>query len=335
MATHKQHSDVFIPLPESEPALDAFEEQISDHLEHAAFSKFGSVKINATEVRRWADDWALKNPTEAEKRVMANLLQGTKAPEVRRKGYSLMLSAAAHIGGAQPNSVRNAINWRSLELCADGGTSKVIGSLAACPGAELFRLSLEFLLFWILNQLSDGPKSSEALVDAFAAASNIDKTRPASEWLSRPDIVVLSPAALLEEIQAEVQSGVFANFPSAIASGLAFSIAEGPEKPETFERQDRLPLARARKEALAWTAVPTSDFLKHVFELWVLAQHLYWAVGRGLADARSGGKRILRVRVVLDEQGWAFAPGASANQPAPSEDRLRTALSLATECDLL
>jgi hypothetical protein len=42
-----------------------------------------------------------------------------------------------------------------------------------------------------------------------------------------------------------------------------------------------------------------------VFEKWVVAQHVYWSVGRGLA---------------------------AASKPSPSGDRLRTALTLADEC---
>jgi hypothetical protein len=97
-----------------------------------------------------------------------------------------------------------------------------------------------------------------------------------------------------------------------------------------------LPLFRARREAEAWGKAPTKNFVRHILESWVLAQHVYWSVGRGLADARARGKTILRLKVVLEEGGWTLAPGASRGlPPVPTPDRLQTALSLATECGLL
>jgi hypothetical protein len=60
------------------------------------------------------------------------------------------------------------------------------------------------------------------------------------------------------------------------------------------------------------------------------------SVGRGLADARAQGKTLLRPKVVLDEGGWAPAPGVSAGSvPLPTADRLQTMASLASECGLL
>jgi hypothetical protein len=66
-----------------------------------------------------------------------------------------------------------------------------------------------------------------------------------------------------------------------------------------------------------------------------LAQHAYWSVGRGRADARAQGKTLLRLKVILDEQGWTLAPGLSrGSPPEPTPDRLRTMISLATESGL-
>jgi hypothetical protein len=122
---------------------------------------------------------------------------------------------------------------------------------------------------------------------------------------------------------------------SAIADGLAFCIAEAPEQGQTFEWTDRLPLFRARREAEAWGKAPTRSFVRHILETWVLAQHVYWSVGRGLADARARGKTILRLKVVLEEGGWTLAPGVSRGQPLPTRDRLETALTLAAESGLI
>lgn len=123
---------------------------------------------------------------------------------------------------------------------------------------------------------------------------------------------------------------------SNIATGLAFCIVEAPDQPEAFERADRLPLARARREAKAWSHASTRDFVRHVLESWVLAQHVYWSVGRGLADARARGKTILRLRVALEDGGWNLtSASARVSPPVPTPDRLKTALNLAKECELL
>lgn len=67
-----------------------------------------------------------------------------------------------------------------------------------------------------------------------------------------------------------------------------------------------------------------------------MAQHTYWCVNRGLADARGRGKTILRLRIVMDEGGWSQAPGTTlGNPPEATPDRLDTAISLLEECGRL
>jgi hypothetical protein len=101
-----------------------------------------------------------------------------------------------------------------------------------------------------------------------------------------------------------------------------------------MERHDRLPLARANQEVNAYRNSSPQKFLTHVFESWIFGQHVYWAVGRGLADARAQDKTILRLKIIYEEQGWTLAPGVSAsasNAPGATPDRLGTALSLLRE----
>jgi hypothetical protein len=94
-------------------------------------------------------------------------------------------------------------------------------------------------------------------------------------------------------------------------------------------------LSRAREEADARADGTVQEFVRHVLESWVLAQHAYWSVGRGLADARARGKILLRLRIILDEGGWTLTPGAPrGSAPRPTPDRLQTAITLATECGL-
>ena len=160
--------------------------------------------------------------------------------------------------------------------------------------------------------------------------------RTAAEWLKPGKLAAAGPAEFMARIEDSLDDPGYKDLASSIATGLAFCIAEAPEQPEAFERADRLPLARARREAKAWSQASTRDFVRHVLELWVLAQHVYWSVGRGLADARARGKTILRLRVALEDGGWNLtSASARVSTPVPTPDRLKTALNLAKECELL
>jgi hypothetical protein len=115
-----------------------------------------------------------------------------------------------------------------------------------------------------------------------------------------------------------------------------FCIAEAPDRAEYFEASERLPLTKARKEFAQWKALTPAEFMTRVLEIWVLAQHAYWCVGRGLADARGRGKTLLRLKVVMDEGGWTLTPGTRlGNPPIATPDRLESAIGLLTECGRL
>jgi hypothetical protein len=93
------------------------------------------------------------------------------------------------------------------------------------------------------------------------------------------------------------------------------------------------PLLRKLSEAERWRTLPTERFIVKLIEVWVIAQHAYWCVGRGLADARGRGKTLLRLRIVMDEGGWTLTPGTRVGGvPLPTPDRLQTAVSLLQEC---
>jgi hypothetical protein len=197
---------------------------------------------------------------------------------------------------------------------------------------QLFRLSLEALFFWALGNLEQ-PKGIEALVEDFLKAlPQIGENRKAHQWLQAILPQESGPAELINRIETAIHgTSAAGDLAPSIAAGLSFCLSEPPSTGIRFERHDRLPINRAQIEANARKDDPVEDFLQHIFESWVLAQHVYWSVGRGLSDARSGGKSLLRLKVLLDEGGWALTPGASRKMPRPSGDRLYTALTLAQE----
>jgi hypothetical protein len=160
---------------------------------------------------------------------------------------------------------------------------------------------------FIVTNLEDKPKSTDALVDLFLARlpSSMRNTN-ARKWLAAALPLTAGPTELMKEIEDSLAVPSSPELPRTIIRGIAFCLAESPEQENHFERPDRLPLFRARREATARERESTRDFVGHVFESWVLAQHAYWSVGRGLADARAQGKMLLRLKVVPWTRGLGF-----------------------------
>jgi hypothetical protein len=121
--------------------------------------------------------------------------------------------------------------------------------------------------------------------------------------------------------------------PAVLRDVLAAILREATNS-SLLERDDRLPVSRASREAKNYDTSKVEDFLAHVIDSWVFGQHVYWSLGRGLADARARDKTILRLKVFMEENGWTLAPGVAAsstNAPSATPDRLATALSLLRE----
>jgi hypothetical protein len=316
--------------------LDAFEARIKRRLDHPAFSAFGTVTVMRQEAKRWSDAWALDEATEAEKRTIADMLLGSGAPLARKEGLALMVAAVKHAGTREVATVRRTMAGTPSKFSPPVGLDGARESWRCVQVRQLFRLSLEALLYWTIRQVDHGSKSTDSLVSIFLAQTSQSKDGSARAWLHSRGTAPSGPDALIRRIQEALDDPSLVELAPTIRDGLSASIAEAPEHGQIFERADRLPLFRARREAEAWAASPAQNFLRHVFENWVFAQHVYWSVGRGLADARARGKTLLRLKIVLEESGWSLAPGASrSSAPVPTADRLETALTLASEAGLL
>lgn len=324
------------PSTASLPALAAFEERLRPLLKDEAFSKLGPVTIASKELVTFAPMWALDGVTAKEKRVCAELLFGSGASPARQRGGSLLLAAARAIGAADEDRVRAA-------MAGDIPSGAVSSELGATQNAwrrvqvrQLFRLALESTLQWVIVRLESGPEPVEALVRQFCA----EAFPSVSGKRTRFTLASLEPKVprVIEQIDVLLDALLDPEEPHlahSIAVALAVVLAE-PDDDGEHESHDRLPVRRAKVEAERFAQEPIEVFIRHVIESWVLAQHTFWSIGRGLADARAQGKVLLRLKVILDEGGWSLAPGTTrGNPPRPTADRLRSALSLATECDLL
>jgi hypothetical protein len=294
------------------------------------------VQVTAKNAKDWSDGWALDGVTKVEKRVMTEMLFGSAAPVKLRNGIALMRAAVSHASSDEVSTVRRTMAGTPSNFVPPNELSSAFESWRRVQVRQLFRLSLEALFYWTAIQIENEPKLSQALVSAFINQAGRPDHVTAREWLDASRIVGRSPTALIDEIVAALRDSSHTKLASAVADGLSFSIEEALERGQVFERSDRLPLFRARREAKAWGKAPAEVFMQHVLESWVLAQHVYWSVGRGLADARARGKALLRLKIVLEEGGWTLTPGASrGSTPVPTPDRLQTALTLARECGLI
>lgn len=335
---HATIPSAIVPRPEVSEALDAFEARIADRLDHPAFNTFGEAEVTREEAATWAPAWSLTSLTEAEKAHMRRALTGDLATGSRAAGVSLLLAAASAAGvedPASPEAVAAARNIAAGELPGFVPPPGLEGTAAAfrrLQVRQLFRLGIEALLAWIVDRLQDGPMGSAQMAVAFLREAGIDPAAPAgSAWLDAvdPALPLSAASSAIEAALRHSRTGLA----SAIARGLALCLANAPEEPLACDREDRLPLRRAASQARARAMAPALDFARHVIEAWTLGQHVYWAVGRGLQDARGRGKRILRLKVVMEEGGWQALPRARLS-PEPTPDRVRTALTLAAEAGL-
>lgn len=332
LSRNAANSRVLVPSPEAEAALDAFEERIADRLDHPAFNSFGPVTVTSEEARGWAIGWSLDSLTEEEKAFAARTIYGDLAPASRVKGIGFLLKAASALESMDVPAVRNAAAGETRTFVPDEGDSETAAKWRALQHRQLFRLCVEALLAWILDRLGDGPMETGTMAAKFMEEAGVDPSLTAAEGVldavGADEPVSEAISAITASLALPFRDGLAA----AILRGLALSLANAPEKPQPYDRPDRLPLAKAAQQAKARREQPAQALVKHAIETWALAQHVYWAVGRGLQEARRGGKTILRLKAVVDEGGWTVLPGRGRLSPNPTPDRIQTALMLAAEC---
>lgn len=333
---YERDTSILIPTDEALPALDAFEVKIKSFLDHSAFNEFGEVLVSANDVSLWSDSWAIDDITDPEKEVMAAALFGSRAPIARRNGGKLIQAVVTFTGTKKPAQVRKNMAGHPTNFVPTLELAKTFEDWRAIQMRQLFRLSLEALLYWISLEISSYPMESEKLVSEFLSQIGTPRDKVLSEWFNEWSISNSGPTDLMDGIEKALFDNANFDLAISIVDGLVLAIRETSGESQQLERSDRLPLSHAKKDFERFENRAVSEFLRHVIESWVLAQHVYWSIGRGLGDARSRGKQILRLKVILEEDGWTLAPGVSSGSvPRPTADRLRTVLSLASECNLL
>lgn len=268
---------------------------------------------------------------------MEGMLIGENAPLCRQRAGDMITAAIGHASTANAGRLRATMSGPPSNFVPAADLRQTQEDYRRLQVRQLFRLSLEALFWWTLGILGDRPKSMEAIVSAFLAElPKKGEGLTAGAWLRAMVPPGQGPTELMMRIESAMKNPAAQDLAASIVAGIAFCLAETPCGETASERQDRLPLWRARQEAAVRADLTVSGFLRHVLESWILAQHVFWSVGRGLADARAGGKTLLRLRVVLDEGGWKLAHGASrGSPPVPTPDRLETVLTLARESGVI
>lgn len=315
-------------------ALNAMDAALGKHLNHAAFSRIGRVTVSKNEVNAWGNALSIDQPSPQEQSAMCESLSGESAPEALKRSVNVIAAISRKCRSTDDAVIRS-------ELCRGSHTLAQLGDREPVPTIwtlvqmrQLFRLSLEALLRWILAKLTVRPAKTSDLVGLL-----LSETRSASstqEWLK----LDRSKAQSIPEQLLVLQKALDDNDPDlakVIQTSLAMSLVYVADSP-VYERGDRLPLARAREETKAFESQPAEEFVKHVLASWVLGQHIYWSIARGLGDARGGGRTILRLRAVPEENGWTLAPGMGmslGSPPRATPDRLATLLGLMRESGVL
>lgn len=336
VAPHPEFAGIMMPASEATPALDSLEAALQPVLDHDAFRTFGAVTVTREDATRWGELWPLEDVTDAEASVMRTLLIGASAPIGRRLGGQLMIEAAVHERTTDVAAIRSAMAGESAVFTPTPDLLEIRDTWRRVQVRQLFRLSLESLFYWMMLNLKGPPRPIEVLVADFLGQLVPYGKARAGEWIASLVPTGAGPTELMDRIERACEEGARADLPNSIVIGLACALTEPTRKATRPQQAERLPIARAQKELAARSNTSVFDFTRHVFESWVLAQHSYWAVGRGLADARAGDRTLLRLRIILDEGGWTLTPGAPpGGAPRPTADRLETALTLAKECGLL
>lgn len=335
LGPHPDYPEIMLPTADVTPALDSLEAALRPALNHDAFLMFGSVTVTRDELESWGELWSLERITRAESDLMSRLLIGPSAPLERRLGVNLMLAASVHEKSTNTVVLRGAMTGAPAKFAPPRELIEIRNKWRRVQMRQLFRLSLESLFYWMMLNLEGPPRPIDALVKAFLELLPPYGDVKARDWLRTLTSADLGPTELMDRIQHACQAENYADLPHAVVLGLALCLTEPAGRESGPQQTERLPLTRAQAETVARAHVSIPEFMRHVLESWVLAQHSYWAVGRGLADARAGGRTLLRLRIILDEGGWTLTPGAPVGgAPRPTPDRLETAITLGKECRL-
>lgn len=320
---------VRIPGTATDAVLDSFETRLGPMLKHKLFRGWDTCTLKRSAAEEWADIWDMDDLLDEERTAMSDRLIGERASLNRRGGFKMLTQSLADVEVDGEGAARHELYDNDDAAIADE-----VLLWRRVQVRQAFRLALEALFEWMVAEIDGGTLTTNALVARLLERSECEAGATAREWFEAMTSDGISPVEAMDTLQACFPTGV--GVAEAALTTLAIAVMCDPVLYDRSERRERLPIAHAAADLARYADESPECFLEHAIESWIIAQHTYWSVGRGLADARAGAKRILRLRLVLEPGGWRVTRGrGSRGMPRPTPDRLRTSMSLAAESGLL
>lgn len=322
---------VRVPGEGTTQLMDAFEKRLAPILKHKLFQGWDACSLTQATAEQWAEFWDVDELLALERRAMRDRLIGDVASKSRRDGFRLLARVCEDVNEEELDE--GTLRAAMCDLTTNELHDEVV-RWRRIQVRQAFRLALEALFEWMVGEIGGGALTTEALARRLLDEADLDRCATAREWfegLIKEDATAVSA---MEDLQSCLQTRQGVG-PAALAA-LAVSVMAPSDLHDRSDRRERLPIGLAAADLETLGRGTPERFLSHVIESWIIAQHTYWSVGRGLADARAGGKRILRLRLVLEPSGWRVTRGqGSRGVPRPTPDRLRTAISLALESGIV
>lgn len=322
---------VRVPGESTEKFLDAFERRLAPILNHKLFQGWDACSLTRATAEKWADVWDMDVLLASERKAMRDRLIGDVSSKRRRGGFQLLARVCE-------NADEEELGEEMLRpaMC-DLTTNELHDEVVLWRRIQVrqaFRLALEALFEWIIGEIGGGTLTTEALARRLLNEADSNDGATAREWFEALVEEDATAFGEMEELQSCLQARQGVGAAALVA--LAVAVLSPSELHDLSDRRERLPIALAAADLGRLGDGTPERFLSHVIESWIVAQHTYWSVGRGLADARAGGNRILRLRLVLEPSGWRVTRGqGSRGVPRPTPDRLRTAINLALESGII
>jgi hypothetical protein len=334
---HPRERLVFVPKDSALPAIEALDRLLQSHLQHPLFASFGDVTVDRDFVDTVGEVLAMETLTEPERQFVCNALIGSFSRPALRMGI-LLASTALQSLESEPDVTEVRRRMAEPESDIFASSCDLVTAATAWKVVQLrqvFRLAMEALLHWGVLQLRNGTQTTSQLSEIFI--SEVGSEPLVRKWLTGK-LIDGDSIDWLDKLENALASGETAAIAKSVRAILANLLAEPLSLSTADERQDRLPLSRAIRELQAFGDRRPIALMGHIIERWVFGQHVYWALGRGLSDARGNQRQIFRLKVALEEGGWTLTSGTKAgstNAPSPTPDRLYTALTLIDESRLL
>ena len=356
----------FRPTPDAMAAVEALDARISPYLPDDLLSpRPGAIDIATAEsvYERWRSTRLIKAERRTFKKLFYDIgVEATTATAAGRRRLSLDLIRSVLGQADQPLTI-DAIRRRMACAQTPNGRLEFDEDLterhqrwAALQARQLQRLALESLFRWTENNTDEHGLPSEEIAaaahdaaceeedgaDASSVGDYLDLARQRAGRRGWPGACGTGGKADIFDLMAEIddaQRNDEDRIPGLALRAIAYADAvtrslkdlgtsAGPAGP-LGGHLDRLPLAAASERLRLGRERPMTTLWLEIIESWVIGQHVRWSVARN-------GDGTQRLRVALGDHGWMRLRGnAQSGAVNPTADRLRTALALASDCEVI